>query len=159
MRAVRLCVQAPEVGAGEAFTRISDFARYPDLVQVVRSVTVHPAPPGRPVPSDWEVDFRNGTLRWSEVDDLDPAGRRIEFTQTGGDFAEFSGSWQIEPDGAGCEVTFDAMFDFGIPSLAGILDPIAARALAETITRVIAGLLGEVRVPDGELAHALAGVA
>jgi ribosome-associated toxin RatA of RatAB toxin-antitoxin module len=146
MRSLRLRVSTQAVGAAEAFRRISDFARYSELVDVVRAVTVHPAAPGQPVPSDWEVDFRNGILRWSEVDHFDTEARRIDFQQTTGDFEEFFGSWQVDPVAAGCEVTFEASFDFGIPSLAGILEPIAGRVLEETITRVLTGLLGEVRV-------------
>jgi ribosome-associated toxin RatA of RatAB toxin-antitoxin module len=138
------------VDAAEAYARISDFARYADLVDVVRSVIVYPVAPGEPVPSDWEVDFRNGTLRWTELDYFDVPGRRITFEQTKGDFEEFTGSWSVEPVGAGCEITFHATFDFGIPSLAGILDPIAGRVLKETIARVIAGLLGTVEVLDDE---------
>jgi ribosome-associated toxin RatA of RatAB toxin-antitoxin module len=148
MRQVQLTMWAPAVEATEAFRRIGDFARYPDQVEVVRAVTVHPAAPGEPIPSDWEVYFRNGILRWSELDRVDPFARRIDFEQTAGDFADFRGHWLVRPHGGGCHVDFRAEFDFGIPSLAGILDPIAARVLRETIAQILAGVLDAVSEVD-----------
>jgi len=54
-------------------------------------------------------------------------------------------------------VTFDSDFDFGIPSLAGILDPVAERVFKETIARVLTGLFDEIDVlGDPEVAAALA---
>lgn len=152
MRSVSLTVSTDRVRPADAYARVGEFGRYPDLVDAVRSVTVHPCPPGAPVPSDWAVNFRNGVLRWSEVDTFDPVLRQIHFEQTTGDFEHFSGDWRVDPDDdQGCRVTFAAEFDFGIPSLAGILDPIAGRVLRETIRTILAALLGEIRVCDDEL--------
>jgi ribosome-associated toxin RatA of RatAB toxin-antitoxin module len=150
MREVRLRVRVAGATADECFGRIADFARYPDLVDVVRSVTVHPVLAGEPEHSDWEVYFRNGILRWSESDELDRSRMVIGFAQIDGDFEEFTGRWRIEPVAGGCDVYFGAEFDFGIPSLAGILDPIAERVFKETIARVLAGLFDRVEVLDDE---------
>jgi len=150
MRSVQLHVHVPTGDPSAAYDKISDFACYADLVDVVQSVTVHDSGDGEPVHSDWAVHFRNGLLRWSEVDEFLPARRGIVFEQTRGDFHVFRGTWQVDPAGAGCDVRFEAEFDFGIPSLAGILDPIAAKVLKETIALVVAGLLGDVVVIGDE---------
>jgi ribosome-associated toxin RatA of RatAB toxin-antitoxin module len=150
MREVRLRVRVAGASAGECFDRIADFARYPDLVDVVRAVTVHPVAAGEPESSDWEVYFRNGILRWSETDEPDRSRLLIGFAQIDGDFEEFTGGWRIEPVAGGCDVHFGAEFDFGIPSLAGILDPVAERVFKETIARVLAGLFDRVEVLDDE---------
>ena len=47
--------------------------------------------------------------------------------QITGDFDTFSGSWVLTRDGDDTALHFEAEFDFGIPSLEGILDPIAER--------------------------------
>jgi ribosome-associated toxin RatA of RatAB toxin-antitoxin module len=140
--------------AGPCFDRISDFARYPELIDVIRDVAVYPADADGNERSDWAVYFRNGILRWSERDAPDRTALRITFEQIDGDFDYFAGQWTIAqaPDGPGSSVvTFDSDFDFGIPSLAGILDPVAERVFKETITGVLAGLFGqiEVLVPAG----------
>jgi len=150
MRDVQLTLRVPGVDAAEAYDRISDFARYPDLVDVVRSVTVHPAGDGEPEVSDWEVYFRNGILRWTEEDIKDAPGLKIDFEQVDGDFDSFDGAWTLTREADGCQVRFAATFDFGIPSLAGILDPIAERVLKETIARIVAALLPGVEVVGDE---------
>ncbi|WP_414166921.1 type II toxin-antitoxin system RatA family toxin [Streptoverticillium reticulum] len=142
MRSVELEFRAVGASAQEAYDRVRDFARYPELVAAVRKVTVHPAEAGRPLLSDWEVDFRNGVLCWSEEDVFDDTALTITFGQTEGDFETFDGQWEIRPDGAGASVVrFSAKFDFGLPSLAGIIDPVAERVLRETITGILRALL------------------
>ncbi|MBO3747436.1 SRPBCC family protein [Streptosporangiaceae bacterium NEAU-GS5] len=146
MRSVMLRAKVPGPDPGMCFDRISDFARYPELVDVVRSVAVHPPAADGLEHSDWEVYFRNGILRWSEADRKDGSTHRITFEQTDGDFDSFHGSWSVAPAGGACAVTFETEFDFGIPSLAGILDPIAERVFKETIARVLTGLFGSAEV-------------
>jgi len=45
---------------------------------------------------------------------------------------------------------FQADFDFGIPSLEGILDPIAERVIKETVAWVVVGMFDVVRLADQE---------
>ncbi|RDI66854.1 type II toxin-antitoxin system RatA family toxin [Nocardia pseudobrasiliensis] len=148
MRAVQLTVGSVTCPAARAYARIAEFERYPELVAEVRSVIVHDSPDGAPMSSDWEVYFRNGPLRWSEVDYFQPEQRRIVFEQTTGDFDIFRGTWRVESVDAGCAVHFEAAFDFGIPSLAGILEPVAEKVLKEGIAVALFQLLGDAQVID-----------
>ncbi len=159
MRSLELTLRSHTADAepDAAFRRISEFERYPEFVDEVRSVTVHGKGGGEPLVSDWEIFFRSGPLRWSEVDYFQPALRRIVFEQITGDFEVFRGSWQVQPVPGGCEVTFEATFDFGIPSLAGVLEPIATKVLKEGIALIVHQLLGEASVVgDPAIAAAVA---
>ncbi len=147
MRSLELRMMSETVGADAAFELIQHFERYPELVDEVRSVEVRDSGDG-PVTSDWEVYFRNGPLRWTEIDYIQLDQRRIVFEQTDGDFHVFRGTWLVTPAPRGCRVTFEATFDFGIPSLAGVLDPIATKVLKEGIALVISRLLGDAVVLD-----------
>lgn len=123
------------------FARLSDFERYPEFTDAVREVRVTHHADGA-VDSEWSVNFRNGILQWTEREIIDQAARCITFAQTKGDFASFGGTWRVE-DGAGhVVVRFDAAFDLGMASLASILDPIAERALIESLQRILSGLNG-----------------
>ncbi len=144
MREVELTLTSP-ANPDFAFRRITEFGRYPDFVEEVRSVVVH-SNDGETMTSEWDILFRNGPLRWSEVDYIRPANRTVIFEQTGGDFEMFRGSWQVNPVGDGCQVTFKAAFDFGIPSLAGVLEPIADKVLKEAIGIIVCRLLGEATI-------------
>jgi ribosome-associated toxin RatA of RatAB toxin-antitoxin module len=139
MRIVKMTT--PLSGApDDVFERICDFERYPELTDAVRSVVVTPHADGT-LASAWEVNFRNGILRWSETDRVDHEQRTIDFEQLDGDFEAFTGRWSVAPrDGGGCTVGFEAAFDLGMPTLAAMLDPIAEGALRENVARILDGL-------------------
>ncbi|WP_405655849.1 type II toxin-antitoxin system RatA family toxin [Streptomyces sp. RK9] len=157
MRSVHVALALPDTDPGAVFDRVRNFAAYPELAPVVRSVAVHEVSAAEET-SDWEVYFRNGILSWTEEDRLDRARLTIDFSQLDGDFESFTGSWRVSRADTGCRVDFDAEFDFGIPSLAGILDPVAVRVFKETIARIVSALFAGAAVLDDEaVAEALAG--
>lgn len=153
MPTVNLELLAPEVDAAECYRRLSDFARYPELTDAVRSVEVDPPGPDGAVRSQWTVLFRNGLLRWTESDTLDPVARTITFRQLTGDFQNFDGQWSVHERDTGCAIAFDAEFDLGIPSLAAILDPVAEETLRANILTIARGLLGVVELAPAQPSH------
>lgn len=138
------------VEADEAYRRLVDFDRYPELTSTVRSVDVQPGESDDVVLSSWAVNFRGGILHWTERDRLDRSGRVLTFEQIVGDLDVFAGRWQVLPDGVGCRVLFDAQLDMGIPSLAAIIDPIARNALQDNVLLILTGLLGQLKTSTGE---------
>jgi ribosome-associated toxin RatA of RatAB toxin-antitoxin module len=156
MRSVDVTIGVPAIAPAAVYDRVKEFSCYPDLAPVVRSVVVHDISEVEET-SDWEVYFRNGILRWTESDRFDPQALTITFTQLDGDFESFDGRWRVSPEGDEVRVGFQAEFDFGIPSLAGILEPVAERVIKETIARVVLGLFPEgAVVGDDALARAVA---
>ena len=146
MRTVRLEMHVPDRPAAAAYDTLTDFARYPELSDAVRSVVVTEVDASTTL-STWEVAFRAGVLRWSEEDRFDRDARTITFTQTQGDIAEFDGSWACTDAAAGgALVVFSARLDMGIPSLADALEPIAVRALVDNTVSIVTGLMGPVEV-------------
>src|SRR5690349_13126100 len=123
MRATSITVAIRTGDVPSALTAIADFTRFPALAPDVRAVTA--ADGG----SDWAVNFRRGVLHWHETDTVSTEDLRIDFTQTDGDFAEFHGSWRLRPVIGGAHVTFAVAWDFGIESMAGLMDPIAERVI------------------------------
>lgn len=156
MRHVEINAFVPEAKAEEVFDILSDFARYPELVEVVKAVTVARRESDGALLSTWEVYFRNGVLKWTEADWLRRDELRIDFEQTDGDFDELSGSWVLDVRDGGVGVVFIQDFDFGIPSLASIIDPVAERVLTETIQLILKRLFPDVTFPAGTLTAAAA---
>jgi ribosome-associated toxin RatA of RatAB toxin-antitoxin module len=148
---VRIEAIVPDGDATHVFDRVQDYERYTDYTDTVRSVTVTPGGTGGTgwtggadtVESAWEVHFRSGLLRWTERDVMDPVARRITFDQLTGDFASFAGTWDITQAGSEVSVLFTCEFDLGIPSLEPIINPVAMRALDESMGLILRGLLGE----------------
>jgi ribosome-associated toxin RatA of RatAB toxin-antitoxin module len=148
MREVIVQVVVEERTARQAYELICDFRRYPELTDKVNEVVVHPPEADGSLRSDWSVVFRNGLMRWSELDRFVPETLTVEFEQIKGDFEVFRGSWVCEerdPEGSSVTVvTFRSDFDLGIPSLAEILDPVAESTLRDNILRILEGLMGRV---------------
>ena len=139
------------VGADEAYRRLIEFEKYPQLTASVRSVQVERSAVDDVLVSSWAVDFRGGILHWTERDTLDRAARVLAFEQIVGDLELFAGRWQVvEAADDRCTVRFDADLDMGIPSLAAIIDPIATAALRDNVLMILSGLLGELRSTSGE---------
>lgn len=149
MRRVELGAFIPGVEPEVVFDGVIRFERYPELAPHVQSTTVHqtaPEPTGR---SSWELHFRSGLLRWTEDERFLRDELRVEFEQDDGDFDTFSGHWALSRRPDGCDLRFEADFDFGIPSLEGILDPIAERVIKETVAWVVVGMFDGTRLADG----------
>ena len=143
MRNVVLTVHVAARDARAALARIAEFERYPELAADVLEVTADGGT------TDWVVNFRRGPMRWTETETVHEHDLRIDFAQTEGDFAAFAGSWQLVPGIGGCVVRFECGYDFGIESLAGIMDPIAERVIKRVVCEVLASLFGRTTILSG----------
>ncbi|MER5548929.1 SRPBCC family protein [Streptomyces sp. NPDC002589] len=149
MRHVELNARVRSQQARHVFESVLRWERYPELAPHVESATVHTGYPVSEGSSSWELHFRSGLLRWTEQDRFLPERLEIHFEQTDGDFDSFSGSWHLTQDGDDVLVQFEADFDFGIPSLEGILDPIADRVIRETVAWAVTGMFPSTEL-DGD---------
>ncbi|WP_250404340.1 type II toxin-antitoxin system RatA family toxin [Streptomyces cellostaticus] len=149
MRHVELDALIPAEQAETVLHAVRRWERFPDLAPHVNATTVHASYPDPKASSSWELHFRSGLLRWTEDDTVLPESGEIRFEQSDGDFDSFSGAWSVRQSGDDVTVRFDADFDFGIPSLEGILDPIAERVIKETVAWALTGLFPGVRIQGG----------
>jgi ribosome-associated toxin RatA of RatAB toxin-antitoxin module len=143
MRTVAMTVRIAADNPRAALAQIAEFDRYPALASDVRHVESHVDG------SDWVVNFRRGVLRWTERDTVDLGWSRLDFEQVTGDFAAFSGSWRLSRGIGGCVVRFEVSWDFGIESMAGIMDPIAERVIKRVVRDVLSALFPGTTVLDG----------
>ncbi|GAA3378492.1 hypothetical protein GCM10020367_58190 [Streptomyces sannanensis] len=146
MRHVELKALVPSEDARTVFDAVIRWERYPELAPHVHTTTVHASLPSTECSSSWELHFRSGLLRWTERDEFSVEDLTARFEQTDGDFDSFTGRWILRQEGADVAVDFEADFDFGIPSLEGILDPIAERVIKESVAWAVTGLFPGVRV-------------
>ena len=127
--------------ADEVFEAIGDFGRYPEHGQSIRSIEVRETDGG--FESSWDVDFRGGSMQWTEIDRVDAANHRIDFEQTAGNLRHFEGYWQVGDGDGGAEIDFKAEFEIGMPTLASFIDPIAEVTIKDNINAVLRGLFGD----------------
>lgn len=142
MAGVRICAAVDGVEPAAALRLVTDYRRWPEASEAVRSVTVEHAGNGASV-SSWEVTFRGGLMRWSERDVFDEIALEQRFTLIEGDPHDFNGAWTARSRAAGCVLQMVADFDLGMPSLRHVLDPIAVEALEDAIDEVLQALFGD----------------
>ncbi|MBQ1026024.1 type II toxin-antitoxin system RatA family toxin [Micromonospora sp. C95] len=116
-----------------ALLDVESFASYMDEVNEIR-ILEHD---GARRISAWKVLLKGSELEWQEVELIIEDRRRIEFRQTEGDLAYFFGHWQITERDDGCTVELHVEFDIGIPLMAEMLNPVAARALEDNSRRIL----------------------
>jgi ribosome-associated toxin RatA of RatAB toxin-antitoxin module len=141
MRHISIVARAPGRSAADIYRVISAFDRYPEHASVVRSVSVEPLREGV-IASSWEVEFRDGILKWTEEDTFLPDQHRISFRQLAGDVETFTGEWAVADAEGAANVRFEADMDLGIPGIGDMLEPIAEQALGENIRAILTGLVG-----------------
>jgi len=150
MRAVRLRLHVPSRAAADVYEILADFERYPLFSSAVRDVVVTEVSENVTI-SQWEVTFRAGLLRWTEEDQFDRDALTISFRQLEGDVALFDGTWHCADVSEGCEITFCARLDMGIPSLADALEPIAVRTLIDNTVSIVSGLVGTAELVSSDV--------
>ncbi|MGB3771288.1 MAG: SRPBCC family protein [Rhodococcus sp. (in: high G+C Gram-positive bacteria)] len=136
-----------EYSADDVFARIRDFASFAEHVTMVDYITVTD-----PVAHDdgtlhhsssWSTHFRGGLLQWVEHDTVDVAARTVCFEQSSGDLGSFDGRWSVQGNADGTvDMSFDAAVDIGIPSMADMLNPVAAHELAIGVRQIVDGVFG-----------------
>lgn len=116
----------------ETWAAVKDIEAYPRFMENVRSVEILSTDEDERV-SKWSTLLKGSVLEWTETEAIDEERKRIEFHQLDGDLDLFTGHWQVAPtrDGTGVLVELSVEFEIGIPLLADMLNPVAARALEQ----------------------------
>lgn len=134
---VKLSIAAPAQATWQAVSRIEDYADYMENVNSVRVIESS----GAQRVSEWSVLLKGSTLEWVEEDEIDDAERVMTFRQRSGDLDRLDGYWRVDPDGDHASVTtFFVEFEIGIPLLADMLDPVAAKALRDNARQMLTAI-------------------
>lgn len=107
---------------------LSDMERFPQFMRSVESLTVLERGEGYTV-SEWVARLQGARFRWVERDQFEPD--RITYKQQSGDLKQFEGAWELMPEGEGTRVRLITEFEFGMPMLAALLNPVARVTLRD----------------------------
>lgn len=123
----------------DVWAAVKDCESFPTYMTEVVDVTLlHEA--GHHRVARWVVMLKGSELEWEEEEVIDPERMRIDFTQLEGDLAYFAGYWQVGVEDGRTVVELFVDFDIGIPLMADMLNPVAARALEDNAKGILASL-------------------
>ncbi|MDI6717110.1 MAG: aromatase/cyclase [Actinomycetota bacterium] len=126
---------APE----KLFPIISDFERYPDIMENVTAVNILEKGEGYTI-SEWITNVDGRVIRWVEKDYIKPLENRVDFELVKGDLKTFNGYWQLEESGDTTKVIFSIQFELGIPMFSAMVHPILARKLRENMKQMLSDM-------------------
>jgi coenzyme Q-binding protein COQ10 len=109
---------------------VADMESYPRFMPSLNRLEVLERGEGWTVTA-WDTSISGMNFRWQERDDFDEANRRITYRQIKGDLKRFEGEWRVEEEADGVRVTLKVDFDFGVPMLSSLLNPVASLKLRQ----------------------------
>ncbi len=121
---------------------LADMTQFPRFMKNVESIEVTERGDNYTL-SHWVTRLQGAKFRWTERDTFYPEEGRITFTQIEGDLKIFQGEWRLCTTTEGTEVTLDTEFEFGIPMLATLLNPVGKLALRDNARGMLKAIAAE----------------
>lgn len=127
-------------GEGKAvYEIISNMAAYPEFMKDLVSVEILERGENYTI-SHWVSNVDGRKIVWTERDTFYPEELKITYCQTEGDLKKMEGQWLIEEHEDHCDVTLAVDFEFGIPMIAGLLNPILKKKVRENSENMLTSI-------------------
>jgi coenzyme Q-binding protein COQ10 len=126
-------VEVTELMQGDrkrVFDLIADMESYPRFMPSLNKLEVLERGEDWTITS-WDTSISGMNFRWQERDEFDLNNFRITYRQVSGDLKQFEGEWRVEEEAGHVKVTLKVEFDFGVPMLSTLLNPVATLKLRQ----------------------------
>lgn len=108
----------------EIYPIVKDMESYPNFMQSVKSVKVIERE-GNTTHTEWKTELKGKPFNWVEKDIFDDENFKINYELVSGDLKKFEGEWNLKDTTDGVDVSLTVDFEFGVPMIASLLNPIA----------------------------------
>jgi len=125
---------------------LKDMEKFPDFMADLVSVEVVERK-GNTTLSKWVSDVDGRVIKWTELDTFDDENMHISYRQTEGDLKNFEGEWILPPTPEGTEVKLTVDFEFGIPMIAPLLNPILKKKVRENSLNMLKAIKEKMETP------------
>ena len=114
----------------EIYEIIKDMQSYPKFMHDLVSVEIMERGEDYTV-SHWVSNVDGRRIVWTERDTFYEGDKRIAYQQIKGDLKKMEGQWSLKQMEDGVEVLLTVDFEFGIPMIAGLLNPLLKKKVRE----------------------------
>lgn len=118
---------------------LKDMEKYPEFMADLVSVEVIERKDNTTI-SKWVSNVDGRIIKWTELDTFDDINMHISYKQTEGDLKRFEGEWILTPVTGGTEIKLTVDFEFGIPMIAGLLNPILKRKVRDNSMNMLSAI-------------------
>ena len=122
---------------------IQNMEDYPRFMESLVSVTVLERGKNYDI-SHWVSNVDGRKIVWTERDDFYPEDFKITYQQTDGDLKKMEGVWELNDEAEGVRVSLTVDFEFGIPMIDGLLNPLLVRKVRENSEAMLAAVKGQI---------------
>lgn len=92
----------------------------------------------------WVSNVDGRKIQWTEEDYFFDEQFRIEYKQIAGDLKKFEGYWQLTPGDDGVMITLFVDFEFGIPMISALLNPLLKRKVRENSENMLEAICKQI---------------
>jgi len=109
---------------------LKDMEKYPAFMADLVSVEILERTATTTV-SKWVSNVDGRVIKWTELDTFDDENMHISYNQIDGDLKKMAGEWILTPTTEGTDIKLTVDFDFGIPMISGLLNPILKKKVRD----------------------------
>lgn len=109
---------------------LKEMEKYPEFMEDLVSVEVVERRENSTV-TKWVSNVDGRIIKWTEVDTFNDEDMHITYRQIEGDLKKFEGEWVLNQIEEGTEIKLTVDFEFGIPMIAGLLNPILKKKVKD----------------------------
>ncbi|MBP2635934.1 MAG: hypothetical protein H6Q72_1841 [Firmicutes bacterium] len=124
---------------GQIYPILKDMEKYPDFMADLVSVEVIERKDNTTM-TKWVSNVDGRIIRWTEIDNFDDTNMHISYKQIEGDLKKFEGEWILTPFAGGTEIKLTVDFEFGIPMIAGLLNPILKKKVRDNSMNMLTAI-------------------
>ena len=123
----------------KVFAICSDMVSFAEFMPDVESVSLIEEGANYTI-TDWKTKLQGKRIEWREREDYDSVNYHIRYEQIKGDLKKMEGEWIFteSEDGTGVTLTMD--FEFGLPLLEPVLNPVALLALRKNMNGMLSAI-------------------
>lgn len=123
----------------EIYPILKEMEKYPEFMADLVSVEVVERKENSTI-TKWVSNVDGRIIKWTEEDLFDDANMHISYKQIDGDLKKFEGEWILTPVAAGTEIKLTVDFEFGIPMIAGLLNPILKKKVRDNSLNMLTAI-------------------
>ncbi len=116
--------------ADKIYPVLKDMQQYPGFMSDLVSVEVLERN-GDTTVTKWVSNVDGRIIKWTELDTFDDQNMHISYQQIDGDLKKMAGEWVLTSTAAGTDIKLTVDFEFGIPMISGLLNPILKKKVRE----------------------------
>lgn len=127
----------------EIYPIVKDMESYPNFMESVKSVKVMERE-GNTTLTQWKTELKGKPFNWIERDTFDDENHNISYELVSGDLKKFEGQWTLTTEGNEVRVNLTVDFEFGVPMIASLLNPIAKIIIKQNCDSMLKAIKEEV---------------